>query len=125
MHTAPRHHPNIYPTPRGYLARISRGGRDRSRTFTELKDAIKWRDSFGPPGTNRIHTPGEEEHQRQLALLPEGTSLRNVIRKPNGYVVQLRRGKTDIYGGLFGGPDALIRAVTKRDELEAQYPTTR
>lgn len=123
MQTKP--HPNIYPTAHGWLARVNRDGGDHSRTFTNLAEAIAWRDSFGPRRSNRIHTPGEEEHRRQLSLLPEGTSLRNVFRKTNGYVVQLRRGKTDVYGGHFGGPDALVQAVARRDELEVLHPTTR
>lgn len=60
----------------------------------------------------------ESERQRQIALLPPGTSMRGIYRH-HGWRVQARDCGRMVDGGHFMD---LADAVTARDELFTKYP---
>lgn len=115
---------NITPRGSGFYVRVYRQGQWHCRLFPAEEEAVAWRDSLGPPGT-KAWTTRKGEHQRQLKLLPPGTSMRNIVNKGNGYIVKMKRHGKDIYGGFYSGPRSLLRAVKKRDLMETKHPSNR
>lgn len=123
---------NIFRTKTGY-----RVGIFRNNTFVYgghfsgpdgLNRAIVRRDELeeGNPGVQPIDKKAwVREHRLQASKLKRRNVTRNISQTGlQSYRVGLRRGEQYVSGGHFSGPDALARAVARRDELEAAYPKT-
>lgn len=122
---------NIVNLPDGkFRVRVFLNGSLQGSVHHDLDGALKEKDQLRAMLRERprLHVRGDEEHARQIALLPPGTNYtRNIHRQKTGrgYNVALTRGSDYINGGFFSGPDALPRAVACRDKLERRYPVTR
>lgn len=118
----------IYLGDGRFRVRIYHQGETHGNYHRNLADAVAERDAIRAAIPARVpkHDISTAEHLRQVAALPEGTNwTRNISRIRQGYRVNLSRGREAIYGGLYGGPDGLVKAIARRDALELKFPRVR